>query len=81
MTGWPFGQNAVAYLDRLTATPVGPAQATDAARTIAREDAQATRLARRERLRAPRRLIGAAARRAPARPPQAGPAPGVTPRS
>jgi hypothetical protein len=80
MTGWPFGQNAVAYLDRLTATPVSPAQATDAARQIAVEDAEAARLGRLERLRAPRRLIDAAVRRASTRPPQAGPMPDITPR-
>lgn len=45
-TGWPYGHLALAYFDRLAATPVSDLQGRAACRDVAREDAEALRDAR-----------------------------------
>jgi hypothetical protein len=87
--GWPFGQRALAYFDRLAATPVTRDQATAAARELVREDTEAMKLASHRTplpwtRQAPRRPERSAAPPAAPRPPQlqrpSGHAPGITPR-
>jgi len=46
LTGWPFGDRALEYYDRLAVTPVTPAQALAASRALVAEDEQARAAAR-----------------------------------
>lgn len=70
--GWPYGEFALAYLDRLAATPVTAVQGEVALRTLVAEDIEAVRHARRTA-----RGSGPGAPKAPRPCLPAGPDPGI----